>query len=201
MWRGHIIFFNGYGIIVFFVVAVLICALNTKQLQCQTALFGKKSDYEFNCVQSPELLWHNRNYRVKFHLHLCTLSLHICTVCVCMHIFCALSVTLSRHVKGRSYMDCPGPALFNVFTTTSMGSGRESILIKYCLSKLGRTAEFQRLRSQNTLDSLEEWEEIQKRKIHRGKRNQWCKHKMWKNWLNSSSAEEYLRLRLVTASP
>lgn len=103
---------------------------------------------KFNCVQIPELLWHNTSYHVKFHYHLCTLSLHICTVYACMPIFWALNVARSRHVKGRSHTGCPGPALFNVFTTTSMGSGRESILIKYCLCKSGRTAEFQRLRTE-----------------------------------------------------
>lgn len=44
-------------------------------------------------------------------------------------------------------MGSPGPALFGVFTTTSMDNGRGSILIKYHLSKSGRTAEFQRLRT------------------------------------------------------
>lgn len=150
MWRGHTIFFSsGYRIIVFFVVAVLICALNTKQLECQMALFGGEGGeaiMRFNCLQIPELMWHNRNYHVKFQLHPCTLSLHVCTVYVCMHIFCTLNVTLSRHKKGRSHMGCP--ALFNFFTTTSMDSGRESILIKHCLSKSGRTAELQKLRTQ-----------------------------------------------------
>lgn len=48
-------------------------------------------------------------------------------------------------MKGRSHMGCPVPALFTVFTTTSMDSGREGILVKYCLSESGRIIEFQKL--------------------------------------------------------
>lgn len=180
-----------------------------KAITVSKALFGekKKDNIKFDCVQIPEILWHNRHYYVKFQFHLCTLSLHICTVCVGMRTFCTLSVTLSRHVKGRSHTGCPGPALFNIFTTTSMDSGKESILIKYCLSKSGRTAEFQRLRTEFKMH-LTHWKNDVKsavrnseRQIHRGKRNQWCKQKMWKSWLNSSSAEDYPRLHLVTVSP
>lgn len=85
----------------FFVVAVLVCALYTKHLECHTALFGGEGGeviMRFNCLQIPESMWHNRNYHVKFQLHLCTLSYTFALyMCVCIYFACSmLSLAYTR---------------------------------------------------------------------------------------------------------
>lgn len=46
-------------------------------------------------------------------------------------------------------MGSSGPGPLNVFTTTSMDSAQKEILIKHCLPKLGRTAEFWRPKAES----------------------------------------------------
>ena len=158
---------------VFFVVAVLICALNTKQLQCETALFGKKKWLWHLIVFKSQSYCGTIGVIMSYFNSISALRHYTLARCVCVCIFFVHSVLHWADTwKGDSHTGCPGPALFNVFTNASTDCGRESTLVKYCLwyqvKKDCRISKVES-RNQNALDPLEELCEINKKKFRKGK--------------------------------